>query len=252
MNQGRSNEFNFDTALVLLESSDRFPVDFDASWQWLGYSSKQKAKDKLINNFEMGLDYALNHLVESDNHAGLSAQERAVASKKEIIKLTTDCFKSFCMMAGTEKGKQVRRYFLMCERELKQRTSDSFLIDLLEYRLTAKFELRFVAIEERLDRLETQINSRGKSKLAALPTDKKYLYTSTRRISQCQLILNFLEQQRGEKFGADGLAQRLNIPSSSTRRILLSAYRRGLIDREINPKCSHQKKGVSEYFYFVL
>ena len=33
--------------------------------------------------------------------------------------MTIDCFKSFCMMAGTSKGKGVRRYFLDCERRLK-------------------------------------------------------------------------------------------------------------------------------------
>jgi hypothetical protein len=30
--------------------------------------------------------------------------------------LTADCFKAFCMMAGTEKGKQVRKYYLKIEK----------------------------------------------------------------------------------------------------------------------------------------
>ncbi len=33
--------------------------------------------------------------------------------------LTVDCFKAFCMMAGTEMGRQVRAYFIECERALK-------------------------------------------------------------------------------------------------------------------------------------
>jgi hypothetical protein len=31
--------------------------------------------------------------------------------------LTVDCFKAFCMMAGTEKGKEVRKYYLRIEKE---------------------------------------------------------------------------------------------------------------------------------------
>ena len=31
--------------------------------------------------------------------------------------LTVDCFKSFCMMAGTERGKEVRKYYLAVEKE---------------------------------------------------------------------------------------------------------------------------------------
>jgi hypothetical protein len=35
------------------------------------------------------------------------------------INLTTDCFKAFAMMAGTATGREVRQYFLDCERKLK-------------------------------------------------------------------------------------------------------------------------------------
>lgn len=42
----------------------------------------------------------------------------------ESIKLTPDCFKQLAMMAGTERGKKVRRYFLNCEAELKRRIAE--------------------------------------------------------------------------------------------------------------------------------
>ena len=38
----------------------------------------------------------------------------------ESIKLTIDAFKSLGMMAGTQKGKEIRHYFLECERIAKQ------------------------------------------------------------------------------------------------------------------------------------
>ena len=38
----------------------------------------------------------------------------------ELILLTIDCFKSLGMMAGTEQGKVIRKYFLECERIVKE------------------------------------------------------------------------------------------------------------------------------------
>jgi len=40
-------------------------------------------------------------------------------SNREDIRLTCDCFKQWGMMAGTEKGKQIRLYFIECERIAK-------------------------------------------------------------------------------------------------------------------------------------
>jgi len=107
-------EFSHELALALYQSTAPFPADFEAAWRWISYSTKQKAKNKLINNFEEGIDYTLNHLVKrvEGNRGGGSVQF-------ESIKLTIDCLKSLGMMAGTQKGKEIRRYFLDCERIAK-------------------------------------------------------------------------------------------------------------------------------------
>ncbi len=108
-------EFSHELALAILKSNDQFSIDFDDAWQWIGYSTKQKAKNKLTNNFDLGFDYTLNHLVKrvEGNKGGGSV-------RFESISLTLDCFKSLGMMAGTAKGKEVRRYFLECERIAKK------------------------------------------------------------------------------------------------------------------------------------
>lgn len=54
--------------------------------------------------------------------------------------LTVDCFKSLGMMAGTEQGKKIRRYFLECERQLKH--------------LRAKIESRLASIEAKLENMK--------------------------------------------------------------------------------------------------
>lgn len=105
--------FSQSLAQSLVDSEEQFPVDFELAWQWLGYSTKQKAKNKLTRNFEKNIDYLTKWLSVAHSN-GLTA------SRTEQIMLTIDCFKSLGMMAGTEQGKEIRKYFLNCEQIVKQ------------------------------------------------------------------------------------------------------------------------------------
>ena len=101
-------DFSHELALALTQSANEFPVDFDDAWQWIGYANKRNAKDTLINNFIEGVDFLRK-----------GTKSPSGGRPRENIALTTDCFKSLGMMAGTEKGKEIRRYFLECERQVK-------------------------------------------------------------------------------------------------------------------------------------
>ncbi len=98
--------------LAIIESNDPFPIGFDDAWKWIGYTRKDNAKRKLTSNFTKDVDY---QSITHKEKLGTGATHR------EIVKLTVDCFKSFCMMAETEKGREVRQYFLKCERIAKAR-----------------------------------------------------------------------------------------------------------------------------------
>lgn len=110
------NNFSKELALSFLGSNNDFPVNFEDAWQWIGYSNKQAAKKKLTRNFEEGTDY-LSKWMSVPHSNGLTA------SRTETIFLTVDAFKSLAMMAGTEKGRETRQYFLRCEKELKHSKS---------------------------------------------------------------------------------------------------------------------------------
>ncbi len=103
----------YDTFSELLTASDAdaFPVDFDQAWQWVGYSRKSDAKEVLLKTFVENDDYVFLRNIPQK-----SKKEKGRPS--EQIYLALDCFKSFCMLANTEKGKQVRRYFIDCEKKL--------------------------------------------------------------------------------------------------------------------------------------
>jgi phage anti-repressor protein len=105
------NTFSLVLAQEYVDSDEQFPVNFDDAWQWLGYSSKQKAKNKLSNNFDEEIDYLTKWVKTTQG-----------GRPSEYICLTIECFKSLGMMAGTEQGKIVRKYFLECEKtaQIKQ------------------------------------------------------------------------------------------------------------------------------------
>lgn len=108
-------QFSVELALSLSNSSDEFPVDFELAWQWLGFSRKDNAKTSLLDcGFIIGDDLLIiQELVIPTVNGWVNPNPR------ENIFLTIECFKSWGMMARTEQGKVVRKYFLDCEKKLK-------------------------------------------------------------------------------------------------------------------------------------
>lgn len=103
------NSISKTVILEYLNSREEFPIDFDDAWKWIGYSTKQKGLQTLKSNFEEGIDFLTKGLKSSQG-----------GRRSEHIVLTIDCCKSLAMMAGTPKGREVRKYFLECERRLKE------------------------------------------------------------------------------------------------------------------------------------
>ena len=118
--EAKMSNLTFDGAMQLFEAqtSDPFPVDFDIAWQWLGYSRKDHAKTALLSSgFVEGFDFSR---ISGESTGGRPSED---------IRLTIDCFKQWGMMAGTEQGRQIRRYFLECERIAKLKDSSPNLQD---------------------------------------------------------------------------------------------------------------------------
>jgi phage anti-repressor protein len=97
-----------DLVQSLINSADTFPVDFDDAWEWLGYTRKSSAKKKLVANFENGVDFCTKW-----------CKTPRSGRPEEKIYLTVECFKELGMLAQTEQGKLVRKYYLECERAVK-------------------------------------------------------------------------------------------------------------------------------------
>lgn len=145
------SEFNIELAQKLANSQEDFPVDLDDAWGWLGYKAKRDCKDLLINNFEEGVDFL---------RKGTKSAEGGRPS--QWVVLTVDCFKSLGMMAGTNKGKEVRKYFLQCEKIAKQKTpSELSRKDILMMALQAEEEK--LALEAEVEKQKTLIAQKDKA-----------------------------------------------------------------------------------------
>jgi len=106
-----NNSFSLRLAQEYISSEDQFPVNFDDAWQWLDYARKDTAKRAFLKcGFVESLDYQSLHTI---------VEREIGATQKEVIKLSVECFKTWAMMSQTEQGKQVRLYFLECEKIAK-------------------------------------------------------------------------------------------------------------------------------------
>lgn len=92
-----------------LNSSEAFPIDFDDTWKPMGYSTKQKALQRLESTHDEGIDFLTRRLKSSTG-----------GRRSQKIVLTLEAFKSFCMVAETPQGREVRNYFIEVEKTYRK------------------------------------------------------------------------------------------------------------------------------------
>lgn len=87
----------------------QFPVDLDIAWQLAGYKKKQE-----------GLINVRNNLIEGEDFSQKSVKNPS-GKGRSVIKmfLTCDGLKQLCLLARTPEGRQVRQYFIECEKKWK-------------------------------------------------------------------------------------------------------------------------------------
>jgi phage anti-repressor protein len=155
----------------LLNSAEFFPINFDDAWQWLGYSNCDNALRKLKKHFFAGTDFNFIQVDEVQNEGG-----RRVSRKINKYSLTIDCFKQLGMLAGTEKGKEVRKYFLECEQSLKELTRPKTALEL------AKEQVKLLEAIEIKDRMIALLQEDNERQAEAI--DELFEYSSIIRIAK--------------------------------------------------------------------
>ena len=92
-----------------------FIIDLDDVWKWLGFSTKQKAKILLEQNFMVERDY-----IKSPNVQVKRSTHVKGGQNKEVIMLTLRAFKLFCLKAGTKKAEDIHEYYIKLEELLQE------------------------------------------------------------------------------------------------------------------------------------
>ena len=89
-----------------------FVVDLDNVWKWIGFNQKVKAKSLLEKNFKLDIDYI--KLLSLKGKQDLDGKKHG-GHNKEILMLSITTFKLFCLLAETQKAKEIHSYFIKLE-----------------------------------------------------------------------------------------------------------------------------------------
>ena len=168
--------FNIELAQQLVESKDTFPVDLDLAWGWLGYSKKDKALDTLKSYFVEGEDFVFHR----------SGEWSQGGRSRNLYLLTVNCLKEFGMIARTSQGKEIRKYFLECEKIAKQKTisnTPQTYIEALKALVASEEAKEQLKLQNSI--LENQVNElEDDNERQAEIIDELYNYSSIIRIAK--------------------------------------------------------------------
>ena len=106
-----------------------FTIDLEDIAFWLD-AGKGHIKNTLVKNYLYNIDYIiLNHEYDGKNDENLLLPLKRTQKKeednrgghnKELILLTSDCFKMLCMRSKTKKANKVRQYYIDLEKLIDQ------------------------------------------------------------------------------------------------------------------------------------
>jgi phage anti-repressor protein len=173
-------EFNLDLAKQLSSSKAEFPVDFEQAYVWLEYTRKDNAKRAFLSaGFIEDIDFRVLLSSEVNPQGGRPAEQ---------IKLTIDCFKQWGMLCGNDKGKEIRRYFIECEKIAKQVVS--IPQEVLQFMQTMQLEMTLLRERtEKLDQVQAE-NLALTTELTASNTHLELLDQAGSEHKGCHNIIN--------------------------------------------------------------
>lgn len=138
------------------DSKKDFTINLDDVWEWLGFSSKQKCKLLLENNFVLDKDY----IIQAQPEVKQQKTENRGGHNKKYIYLNVRTFKSMCLKAGTKKADEIHEYYLKLE-ELIQDTINEECVE-LKQQLDKKSQM----LDEKSQQLDDIVAVKEKEKQA--------------------------------------------------------------------------------------
>lgn len=102
--------------------TNEFPINLENIYKLIGFANKGNAKRLLENNFVKDDDYKSTFISKEKSSKGVilptekNPNDITLGGRpEETIMLNTDTFKNLCMLAKTERGKNIRQYYVKLE-----------------------------------------------------------------------------------------------------------------------------------------
>lgn len=144
-----------------------FVIDLDNVWKWLGFSQKYNAERILDKHFVINVDY--KNLAPQEGKASLKNEKWGGHNKKTIM-LNVKTFKLFCLLAETQKAKQIHNYFIKLEEILHEILEEE--ANELKIKLQQKDNIILEIKQEKLKGIEKAIVSQ-------FPVNTECIYIGT-------------------------------------------------------------------------
>ena len=130
-------------------SKTDFVINLDDVWKWCGFTRKDNCKRLLERHFTKDIDYKLIFLRSEEK----SERGRPV----EDILLNIESFKLLCMLAGTDKSKEIRQYYLKLEEILQETVNED--LNELKNKLLEK-EQKELELQSQLEKNKEQLEQK--------------------------------------------------------------------------------------------
>jgi len=120
--------------------TEDYPINLEDVFKMIGFANKGNAKRTLENNFTKDEDYKTTFL----------PSEKGQIAREEIM-LNIDTFKNLCMIAKTDKGKEIRKYYVKLENIYNELIVEQLQLKEKEYnQLLQEKELELIKYKEKV------------------------------------------------------------------------------------------------------
>ena len=164
-------------------SSQEFCIDLEGEapdgrpvWEWMGYSRKDSATRSLSKLIE-GVDFLLHNSVGQT--AGRGGHNR------EAVLFSRDGFKQWGMLAGTDRGRQIRLYFIECEKRLQLDMSQSTALNATVDRLAETVRAGLAGLYHSNTEIKQELGDLGQrvARLEEQQCDRLYVFVRSKDLT---------------------------------------------------------------------
>ena len=156
--------------------TDDYPINLEHVFKMIGFANKGNAMKTIKSNFVENEDYkiALFHMEKRKNEGGFN---------KETVMLNIDTFKNLCMIAKTERGKEIRKYYVKLENIyneiIKEELEENKKIIEEQNEKNYQVEAQNVLLQIELSEKEKTINVLTKKTNKFKPGESVYIFCSS-------------------------------------------------------------------------